>query len=76
MPYGLAAVRVLVTWAADLADADFIVGLVGGANGFDDFKKFGVGNFCIMLLSIEPCELFTGMVLIGAASFEVAKLTA
>ncbi len=62
-----AVFSVFVTWAAFLAAGDLVVGLVGAIDELD-FKKFGTGNFCIMLLNIEPCELLIGIVLIGAAS--------
>jgi hypothetical protein len=75
-PVYLGMLSVLVTLAAVLADADFVVGLTGGVSVLDDLNRFDGDSFCHALLSIEPCELFIGNGLTGAASFDVAKLTA
>ena len=50
------------------------MGLVGAIAELD-FKKFGTGNFCIMLLNIDPCEVLIGIVLMGAASLAADVLT-
>ena len=69
----LGVLSVFVTWAAFLPAADLVVGLVGAIDELD-FKKFGIGNFCIILLNVEPCEDLIGMVLMGAASLAPAVL--
>jgi hypothetical protein len=43
-----------------------------GCNDLLDFRKFGIANFCIMLVIIEPCEFFMATVLTGAADLETS----